>query len=409
MRCSALPLCLSLSACLLKLAAPARVASSRKSTTTIQNSVRAPYTLEGSEHAQSPLGGQLGAGHGMVSMSAHPGSSSCIPPAVVRLRADDIWHERFYMAVCGSYCDGYGVKAFRNSSGRMFSFPKTSQFAIEGDAQVGSIIRLREMSDHHEACYVGICGSGCNGNGVKLACHHQSHRLVFDSPTSYQWRVEAGSFCDGSKVQLKNVWGGCFVGACESGTCHGHQFYGMACAQAGNRPSEVTWLEVEHPGPVTGKWIMVGAGQGVAPEFNYTVGKTSTNGSSLERSVSNSLGAELSSEIGFAGPSGTISMSTTTTMSESYSRSVSMSQTVSYTVGCPASMDGRKHWLWQWIVAVPTWEQMNTVEAQVRTFQLMCTKCPDNDLYCVGPLIPRCPLNFCQDADCTTCHDGWQR
>lgn len=358
-----------------------------------------------------------------------------VPPAVVTLRLDAKYHNSLYVGVCGADnrggCQGYGVKSFSRGK-RMYKYPQTFKFAIEGDAaKIGGTIALRELSTHHKNCYLSVCGAVNN----VTACQEESATFVTCVPLGSErhfmenrtilWEITKGSsWKKNGKLRLKSLYWNCYIGGCGKGPdCGGEAGHGVYCYNTEKdrvkKYPETTWLQWESPGPVVGRWIEIGSGQGGLGTHTYTVGTTNTQGSSVSASVASTVTHTLSSTIGFEGGAliakgkaefgYSLAIATTNTIQNSFSSSQAKSKTESHAWQCDARFSNVKHWVWQWVVDVPTWDGGNRVVAQVRTASMLCTGCPKNDPHCPGPIMPRCPFSYCSDENCQTCHKGWDK
>lgn len=343
--------------------------------------------------------------------------SSVVAPAFVRLRTDGRHHGQGYIGVCGSFCSGYSVKSYDQYATRRHQHPDTFTFALLGEARVGQIIRLQETSRYHSRCLLGVCGhSGCD-SGFQISCHDPGSSRVWRYPTTVDWEVVAGSFATGESVRLRNVFHDCYMGACGVDRSCGGSRNGMSCHPVNSnrvrRYPEVFNLMVEQPGPITGMWREVRSGQSAVMQVTYTVGLTDTSGSSLSTSLAATISTSITGTIGFdamgTSASATVEMSVTAGVEQAYSTSRAATTSTALQWTCPDSFAEGKWWMWQWVVEVPAWDGNSQTSAQVHSREVMCTKCPGTSTFCRGPVRPRCPLDFCADLDCQSCHPGWER
>jgi len=348
--------------------------------------------------------------------------SSVVAPAFVRLRVD-ARHGGNYIGVCtdqlwpsNSGPVSYSkVFAYNQNADRVFTNPGTITFGLLGEAKVGEIIRLQETSPT-KRCYLSVASRSICSDGYQVTCHSPNSRYVFNKPATVDWEVVEGSFADGSRVRLRNVHHNCYLGACGRSDCGGSQ-YGVSChpvnsVRVGDSPAYFR-LKVEQPGPITGTWISVGSGHRVEGQVTFTVGLTSSTGSSVSSSLSSTISASITGTIGFS-PFGssvsvTAGISVTSELSAAYESSRSSSTTKAFEWKCPEDYATGKWWMWQWSILVPAFDGKRRTSGIVKTSKVICTKCVGDDQFCKGPVRPRCPMSHCSDASCQKCHDGWQR
>lgn len=305
-----------------------------------------------------------------------------------------------FLAVAGKFCEGYGCKLVPERDDYLWYDPGAAEWTAVGHINPGTSVRLRSMSENMESCFLSGCSQG-------LTCHPQNSPRHHRDPRTFEWNIE-GDFRVGGRVALRQGWqencclsviNGIYVAA----LCY------PPSVESAKLPSAV-WKVVAQ-GPPVGHWKEIHSGMNAAGNYKYIVGVTETHGNAVSEQLMRALRSSVTGEIGFNAQVSSAKVSTTVELSvqashgvqTTFAQSVQKEKVHEFWCTKSGSRPESKFWMWQFVVLTP---RANGDVLETHTPEIICTF---GNASTRGKVVPQCPLAYCADEMCQTCHDGWDQ